>query len=168
MFFDIGWPEFLLIGIVALVVIGPKDLPRAMRVAGYWLGRARTLSREFHSSVDQMIREAELDEVRRELNKATQFDLEAELHQTVDPDGNLAHSIKAPSASAPDFFDEGLPAAIPGLGASALLAAPTDMVAPEAPLPPGMPEPEFVGFEPPGLSSGDAPPTAAAAASPKP
>src|SRR5437879_11329362 len=64
MLFDIGWPELMLIGIVALVVIGPKDLPRALRVAGFWVRKARTLSREFQSSIDQMIREAELEEVR--------------------------------------------------------------------------------------------------------
>ena len=70
MLFDIGWPELMLIGIVALVVIGPKDLPRALRVAGFWVRKARTLSREFQSSVDQMIREAELEEVREDLKKA--------------------------------------------------------------------------------------------------
>src|SRR5438270_13174974 len=70
MLFDIGWPELMLIGVVALVVIGPKDLPRALRVAGYWVRNARTLSREFQSSVEQMIREAELDEMRQDLKKA--------------------------------------------------------------------------------------------------
>src|SRR5437868_13575255 len=60
MFFDIGWSELLVIGVVALVFIGPKDLPRALRVAGYWFRKARTLSREFQNSVDQMIREAEI------------------------------------------------------------------------------------------------------------
>jgi Tat protein translocase TatB subunit len=69
MFFDIAWPELVLIGVVALVFIGPKDLPRALRVAGYWFGKARTLSREFQNSVDQMIREAELDEMREQLKK---------------------------------------------------------------------------------------------------
>ena len=91
---NVGWPELLLIGIVALVVIGPKDLPRAMRIAGYWMRKARTLSREFQSSVDQMIREAELNEVRQDLKKATEFNIEAEFHKTVDPDGSLAESIK--------------------------------------------------------------------------
>src|SRR6185437_1492951 len=52
MLFDIGWPELLLIGAVALVVIGPKDLPRALRIAGYWVRRARSMSREFQNSVD--------------------------------------------------------------------------------------------------------------------
>ena len=86
MLFDIGWPELMLIGVVALVVIGPKDLPRALRVAGYWVRKARTLSREFQSSVEQMIREAELDEVRQELKKATEFDLEKEFQQDHRPD----------------------------------------------------------------------------------
>lgn len=104
MLFDIGWPELMLIGAVALVVIGPKDLPRAMRVAGYWMRKARSLSREFHSSVEQMIREAELDEMRQQLKKATEFDIEKEFHNTVDPTGSLAESIKPPDI--PDFFEE--------------------------------------------------------------
>src|SRR5438045_8063431 len=78
MLFDIGWSELLLIGVVALIFIGPKDLPRARRIAGYWVGKARTLSREFQSSVDQMIREAELDEMRQQLKKATEFDIDKE------------------------------------------------------------------------------------------
>src|SRR5436309_5764249 len=101
MLFDIGWPELLLIGVVALVVIGPKDLPRALRVAGYWVGKARTLSREFQSSIDQMIREAELDEIRQDLKKAAEFDIEKEFRDTVDPTGSLAESIKPPEI--PDF-----------------------------------------------------------------
>ena len=107
MLFDIGWPELMLIGVVALVVIGPKDLPRAMRVAGFWVRKARTLSREFQSSIDQMIREAELDEVRDELKKATEFDIEKEFHNTVDPTGSLAgnqdESIRPPNL--PDYFE---------------------------------------------------------------
>src|SRR5437763_9288984 len=104
MLFDIGWPELMLIGVVALVVIGPKDLPRALRVAGFWVRKARTLSREFQSSIDQMIREAELDEIRQDLKKATEFDLEKEFQKTVDPTGELAESIKPPNIQ--DYFDE--------------------------------------------------------------
>ncbi len=105
MFFDIGWPELMLVGVVALVVIGPKDLPRALKVAGFWVRKARTLSREFQSSIDQMIREAELDEVRQELKKASEFNLENEIRNTVDPTGELEHSLKTPP-HAPDFFLE--------------------------------------------------------------
>ena len=104
MLFDIGWPELMLIGVVALVVIGPKDLPRALRVAGYWVRKARTLSREFQSSVEQMIREAELDDVRRDLQKATEFDIDKEIRNTVDPTGELAEAIKPPEI--PDYFEE--------------------------------------------------------------
>ena len=103
MFFDIGWSELLVIGVVALVFIGPKDLPRALRVAGYWFRKARTLSREFQNSVDQMIREAELDEMREQLKKATEFDINKEFQNTVDPTGELAQSLKPPDI--PDFFE---------------------------------------------------------------
>src|SRR5258706_1702221 len=103
MLFDIGWPELLLIGVVALVVIGPKDLPRALRVAGYWVRKARNLSREFQTSVEQMIREAELDEMRKDLQKATEFDIEKEFNKTIDPDGSLAESIRPPDI--PDHFE---------------------------------------------------------------
>ena len=110
MLFDLGMSELLLIGVVALVVIGPKDLPKALRVAGYWVRKARTLSREFQSSVEQMMREAELDEMRQELKKATEIDLEKEFRQTIDPTGSLAESLKPPEL--PNFLDRG-PAATP-------------------------------------------------------
>ena len=96
MLLDFGWSELMLIGLVALVVIGPKDLPRALRVAGFWVRKARSLSREFQSSVEQMVREAELDEMRQELNKATQIDLDSEFRHTIDPTGSLAESLKPP------------------------------------------------------------------------
>ena len=99
MLLDFGWSELMLIGLVALVVIGPKDLPRALRVAGFWVRKARTLSREFQSSVEQMVREAELDEMRQELNKVTQIDLDKEFRNTVDPTGSLAESMKPPELS---------------------------------------------------------------------
>lgn len=107
MLFDIGWPELLLIGAVALVVIGPKDLPRALRIAGYWVRRARSMSREFQSSVEQMIRDAELHEVRDELKQATQFDFDSEFRNTVDPDGSLDKQLMPPDV--PDHFDPTLP-----------------------------------------------------------
>jgi sec-independent protein translocase protein TatB len=109
MFLDFGMSELLLIGIVALVFIGPKDLPKALRVAGFWVRKARTLSREFQSSVEQMIREAELDEMRQELKKATEIDLERQFRETIDPTGSLAESLKPPEL--PKFSDADLQAA---------------------------------------------------------
>jgi sec-independent protein translocase protein TatB len=109
MFFDLGMSELLLIGVVALVFIGPKDLPKALRVAGFWVRKARTLSREFQSSVEQMIREAELDEMRQELKKATEIDLDKQFRQTIDPTGSLAESLRPPEL--PKFSDPDIPAA---------------------------------------------------------
>jgi sec-independent protein translocase protein TatB len=63
--FDIAPTELLLCAIVALVVIGPKDLPKAMRVLGYWVGRARGVARHFRSGIDTMIRESELAEMEK-------------------------------------------------------------------------------------------------------
>ena len=59
--FDIGWSEMALVALLALIVIGPKDLPRVMRTASHWVRKARALGREFQSGVDEMIREADLD-----------------------------------------------------------------------------------------------------------
>ena len=63
--FDIGAAELLVIIIVAVVVIGPKDLPLAMRVAGRWIGKVRRLSAHFRSGIDAMVREAELEDMEK-------------------------------------------------------------------------------------------------------
>jgi len=63
--FDIAPTELLIVAIVALVVIGPKDLPRVMRTVGQWVGRARGMARHFRSGIDTMMREAELEEMER-------------------------------------------------------------------------------------------------------
>ncbi|MEA3051104.1 MAG: sec-independent protein translocase protein TatB [Sphingomonadales bacterium] len=63
--FDIGYSELLLIAVVALIVIGPKDLPRVMRIVGQWVGRARGMARHFRSGIDTMMREAELEEMEK-------------------------------------------------------------------------------------------------------
>ncbi len=102
MFLDIGWPELMLIGVVALVVIGPKDLPAALRVAGYWVRKARTLSREFHGSIEQMMREVELHEVQNELKKATELDLDREFNKIMDPVNDPA---AGPPRVIPDYGD---------------------------------------------------------------
>jgi sec-independent protein translocase protein TatB len=61
--FDVAPTELLLVAVIALVVIGPKDLPRVMRVVGRWVARARGVARQFRSGFDEMIRESELREM---------------------------------------------------------------------------------------------------------
>jgi sec-independent protein translocase protein TatB len=63
--FDIAPSELMLVAVVALVVIGPKDLPKAMRFVGQWVGRARGVARHFRSGFDEMIRQAELEEMEK-------------------------------------------------------------------------------------------------------
>jgi sec-independent protein translocase protein TatB len=63
--FGIEPSEFLLVAIVALVVIGPKDLPRVMRVVGQWVGRARGMTRHIRSGFDEMVRQAEMEEMEK-------------------------------------------------------------------------------------------------------
>lgn len=73
--FDIAWSELFVILIVALVVVGPKDLPKLMRTAGQWAGRARSMADQFRRSFDDMARQSELDELRQQVNK-----LQADTH----------------------------------------------------------------------------------------
>jgi sec-independent protein translocase protein TatB len=68
--FDIfSWQHIVILLVVALVVVGPKDLPRLMHMAGKWAGKARDMANEFRKSFDEMARQAELDELRKEIEE---------------------------------------------------------------------------------------------------
>jgi sec-independent protein translocase protein TatB len=97
--FDFAWSEIVVIAVVALVVIGPKDLPKVLRTVGIWVGKARSIAREFQGSLDQMIREAELDDVRKEVEKATSMDLAHEIENTIDPGGEMKRGLAQPVMS---------------------------------------------------------------------
>ncbi len=99
--FDFAWSELAVIAVVALIVIGPKDLPRVMRTVGQWTRRARAIAREFQGSLDQMVREAELDEVKRHIDRATSFNVENEIRGVVDPMGDLQRSLNEPVLTNP-------------------------------------------------------------------
>ena len=126
MFFDLGWSEMLVIGAVALVVIGPKELPRTLRTVGAWARKARSMTRELQGSVEEMIREAELDEVRKDLKKAIDFDVKKEVLNTVDPSGDLAESLKLPSI--PDYFSETRPKTAAASEGAPVLTPPPAMI----------------------------------------
>ena len=80
---DIGWWEFLVFIIIAIVVVGPKDLPRMLRIMGQWVGKARALAREFQQSLEEMARESELEELRKEVEELKKNNPVSELKESV-------------------------------------------------------------------------------------
>ena len=107
--FDIGWSEILVVLVVALVVVGPKDLPRLMRTLGRWVRKARGMADQFRASFDEMARETELDELRNEIEALRRArplgTLEDEVNRAILPPDSTpaAKSEPAPeSRAAPD------------------------------------------------------------------
>ena len=97
--FDIAPSEFLLIAIVAIVVIGPKDLPMALRTAGRWIARVRRVSGHFRSGIEPMIREAEMEEMERKWREQNAAIMAAHPASENDPPAPLPHD--APAHEAP-------------------------------------------------------------------
>ncbi|MFM7345695.1 MAG: Sec-independent protein translocase protein TatB [Tagaea sp.] len=96
---DLSWGEIIVIGAVAVIFIGPKELPGALRTAGNWIGKARTMAREFQNNVDDMIREAELDEVKKHVTTATGLatgGIGGAIQNVVDPKGELQKALAPP------------------------------------------------------------------------
>src|SRR5947199_9685471 len=65
---DLSWSHIFIVLVVALVVVGPKDLPRLMRILGQWMAKARAMADQFRKSFDEMARQSELDELRAEID----------------------------------------------------------------------------------------------------
>ena len=68
--FGIDSSELAVVALLALIFIGPKDLPKVMRAVGHWTGKARAASRHFKSGVKSMLREAELEDLRQKANRS--------------------------------------------------------------------------------------------------
>jgi sec-independent protein translocase protein TatB len=124
--FEIGWSELLVIAVVAIVVIGPKDLPKALRTVGQWTGKMKRMAREFQGQFNEALREAELDTIKRDveaLAKEPFADLNKQLDQTTtDIRQSLDDAVKEPEK--------------PVAAASAEIQAP-----PTNPTPPPLPSP---------------------------
>ena len=95
--FDVGAPELLLIVIVAILVIGPKDMPMALRTAGRWIGKMRRMSNHFRSGVETMIREAEMEEMEKKWQEQNRKVMEQHPAQETPP------QITAANAAGEDF-----------------------------------------------------------------
>jgi len=95
--FDVGASELLLIVIVAIVVIGPKDLPLALRTAGRWIGKMRRVSGHFRAGIETMIREAELEEMERKWREQNEAIMKA--HPDAPVDEPLEGDVPAPASA---------------------------------------------------------------------
>ncbi len=91
---DIGSWEFLIVIVIALIVIGPKDLPALVRNVSMWIRRARDMAREFQSGLEDMARETELDKVTQEFKADLDPDglldtVRQDVENSIDPDGSI-------------------------------------------------------------------------------
>jgi len=98
--FDVNSTELLLLGAVAIAVIPPKDLPRAMRFAGQWIGKARGMARHFRSGLDEMVRQAELEEIEKKWREENERIMrEHPLHDAIEhPAEPVMTALPAPTA----------------------------------------------------------------------
>src|SRR5689334_11826850 len=99
--FGIDSPELLVIAIVALVVIGPKELPGLLRTWGRWMAQMRGMAAEFRGHVDEMVRQSELDEVKKQLEGSPGLDLQA-----LDPTKEIKQAISEGMSEGEKTFNE--------------------------------------------------------------
>jgi sec-independent protein translocase protein TatB len=138
--FGIDSPELLVIAIVALVVIGPKELPGMLRSWGKWMAKARGMAAEFRGHVDEMVRQSELDEVKKQLVDLQSLDPTKEIKSIVqegvaegekalaDAKSTFDNPLAEPE-SAPQIAVEAAPETPPAEAGPAAEPAPTPMVA---------------------------------------
>lgn len=102
--FDIGWQELFIVGLVAIIVVGPKELPRVLRTVTLWIRKIRGMARDFQDGIDELAREADLDDMRKEIEDATNADFKDEINTIADPAREIEESVRDISSSinAPD------------------------------------------------------------------
>jgi sec-independent protein translocase protein TatB len=147
--FDFAWTELAVIGVVALLVIGPKDLPGAIKGVGDVIRRARRMASEFQTHVDDMVKDANLSEVRNQINEIRNFDIKGALEKEIDRDGTIRSAFDDPFSNKPQPLapaDPVAPLADPA-DHTAIEAAPAATAAP-----PAEPEDTTPAFIPPAIA----------------
>lgn len=91
--FDLGWGEMLVIGVVALVVLGPKELPNALRTVSNLTKTARKLAGEFQSGVNEIVREAELEDARKAAQSIGKGSISKAIEKAIDPTGEMKSTV---------------------------------------------------------------------------
>lgn len=155
--FDFAWSELAVIGVVALIVIGPKDLPGAIKAVGDMVRKARRMAAEFQTHVDDMVKDADLAKVRDQINEIKNFDIKGEIEKQIDKDGSIRSAFNDPFATPTATITAPPPEEIPPVAAAEL--APGNHSLAETVVDDGIPAfippaiahpPEIPAFLPPG------------------
>ena len=136
--FDIGWGELLVIGVVALIAIGPKELPGVLRMTGQWMGKVRRMASEFQDQFREAMREAEMDDLKKKVDEMSDT---ASNFTNFDPIGTVRKEFENLVA---DPLDKSTPSAASAPSAPPEAAAPSETsetAAPPAPQTETAPEP---------------------------
>ena len=147
--FEIGWSELVVIAVVALIAIGPKELPGVLRAVGQYMGKVRRMASEFQSQFQEAMREAEMADIKKSVDEMTES--ATKQFTDFDPIGTVRKEIESLSAdpfkdtaSAASASPEAAPNASPEAGLPAPLSPDTTIpqpatadaaIAPEAPQP---------------------------------
>jgi sec-independent protein translocase protein TatB len=175
--FDVGWSEMLVIAVVMIVVVGPKDLPRMLRTIGKMTAKVRSMAGDFQKQFNEALKEAELDEVKKSVDSLKSLNPAAEIRKQINPFEKAAADVRAglQSVMAPKAAESGKPAspvaheaeplkagaaALPGEGGTPAAPAASAVAAPAAPAAPVAP---VVSAAPVASAEAGAPKRAAAA-----
>lgn len=95
--FNLGWPELFVIGVITLIVVGPKELPKVLRTVSAIMGQMRKMTREFQRGVDDFVRDSEIDEMRKEVRSiADGADIQKQMDRMLEEDGDLPDWMNDP------------------------------------------------------------------------
>src|SRR5580765_2033147 len=101
--FDVGWSEILVIALILIIVVGPKDLPPMLRTFGRMASRLRGMANEFKGQFDEALREADLDDVRKGLSEVNKLNPTNTLRDAMNPIRKLSEDIKSDLKKASDM-----------------------------------------------------------------
>ncbi|MEE8084580.1 MAG: Sec-independent protein translocase protein TatB [Alphaproteobacteria bacterium] len=104
--FDIGWVEMMVVVVVMIIVIGPKDLPVVLHTMGRWIARVRAMARNFQDSIEELAEETGLDQMRDEVRSIRDFSIEDEIEKAIDPEGEMKEGIAGDPAKALESGEE--------------------------------------------------------------
>jgi sec-independent protein translocase protein TatB len=153
--FDFAWSEIALIGVVALVAIGPKDMPVAIKAISDTIKKMRRMASEFQGHVDEMIREADLGDVKSTFDELRSMNVKSAMKRVIDPDGSLNTALADPfrdrpvhpvmTAITPPVIEQTVePTPAPQLTAAAAPAFIPPGATPPAPIQPTPAAPAFI------------------------